>query len=223
MPTHDRAPDPVTLAAVGIGYREMLAISRESDAWRFRPGTPDRWIQTETGEVVTAATPEGVPDDYVYVRPDEEVGDEYDVVESDSGGTYRSPNPTDSDGDAGGSDASDSGPDLPGDPPEDMSVFEARNYIFDQSGPSGEGGFNKNEDAAVAIVKAGNADPDACGPKRRASADERSGKERRHNRTRTPPGRVMDDRPRLRGVGCEGRAQVKDAGGRRVTYGRDRR
>jgi len=105
MPTHDRAPDPVTLAAVGIGYREMLAISRESDAWRFRPGTPDRWIQTETGEVVTAATPEGVPDDYVYVRPDEEVGDEYDVVESDSGGTYRSPNPTDGSDSGSGSDA----------------------------------------------------------------------------------------------------------------------
>jgi hypothetical protein len=51
------------------------------------------WHNTATDEVIFAGTPAGVPQNYIYVRPDEEVGDEYDVVESDAGGRYRSPVP----------------------------------------------------------------------------------------------------------------------------------
>jgi hypothetical protein len=98
------SPDPVTLEAVGIGYREMLAISRKSNAWTLSPGTPTEWHNRKTGDIVTASTPEGVPDNYVYVSPDEEVGDEYDVVTSPQGATYRSPQPVSDtgDGDADG-------------------------------------------------------------------------------------------------------------------------
>jgi len=53
------------------------------------------WHNTATDEVIYAATPEGVPDNYVYVPPDEEAGDEYDVVTSPQGATYRSPQPSD--------------------------------------------------------------------------------------------------------------------------------
>lgn len=86
---------PVMLEAIGMGRDEMLTVSRTSEVWRHEPGDPDKWIQTETEEIVTAATPEGVPDDYVYVPPDEEVGDDFDVVESQRGATYRSPEPVD--------------------------------------------------------------------------------------------------------------------------------
>jgi hypothetical protein len=51
------------------------------------------WHNTATDEVIYASTPEGVPDNYVYVAPDEEVGDEYDTVTSPQGATYRSPQP----------------------------------------------------------------------------------------------------------------------------------
>lgn len=90
-------PAPVTLEAVGMGRAEMLAISRASDAWRYDPGAPDRWVQTETGEVVTAATPEGVPEDYNYLPPGEDAPDDHDVVVSDHGGRYVSPEPVEGD------------------------------------------------------------------------------------------------------------------------------
>lgn len=51
------------------------------------------WHNTDTNEVVFAGTPAGVPQNYIYVPPDESPGDEYDIVESDAGGTYRSPVP----------------------------------------------------------------------------------------------------------------------------------
>ena len=66
----------------------------------IRPTDGER-EQTTQEAIGIKQTPEGVPDGYVYVSPDEEVGDEYDVVESDAGGTYRSPEPVD---DAGVSD-----------------------------------------------------------------------------------------------------------------------
>ena len=120
----------------------------------IRPTDGER-EQTTQEAIGTKQTPEGVPDGYVYVSPDEEVGDEYDVVESPQGGTYRSPEPVDDEDGDGGSD-------LPGDPPDDMSAFEARNYIFDHTGPLDSDTFNDNEDAAVAIVEAGNADPEVA-------------------------------------------------------------
>lgn len=99
MPESDSTA--VTLEAVGVGYEEMCAISRKSDVWKPVAASPVQWRNTQTGEIVTASTPEGVPEDYVYVAPDEEVPDGYDVVESQRGATYRSPQPTDDNGDAG--------------------------------------------------------------------------------------------------------------------------
>ena len=105
-----------------------------------------------------SATPEGVPEDYEYLPPGEDPPDDHDVVESDAGGTYISPQPTDSpddDDDAGGSD-------LPGDPPEDMTVDEAIDYIFLNSGPLDDDEWRNEEDAAVAMVREGHADPDVA-------------------------------------------------------------
>lgn len=88
----------VSLEAVRMSRADMRAISQQSEEWRHRPQTKDtseRWIDLNTGAIVTASTPEGIPDDYVYVAPDEEVPDGYDVVESSRGGTYRSPQPVD--------------------------------------------------------------------------------------------------------------------------------
>jgi len=82
---------PDELTARFDGPRVMAAI---------RPTDGER-EQTTQEAIGVKQTPEGVPDGYVYVSPDEEVGDEYDVVESDAGGTYRSPEPVD-DGDGGG-------------------------------------------------------------------------------------------------------------------------
>ena len=92
-----RTTTPVTLEAVGIARDEMLAISRASDAWRYDPGSPDRWVQTETGEVVTAANPEGIPDDYEYLPPSEDAPDDHDVLVSDHGGRYVSTEPVEGD------------------------------------------------------------------------------------------------------------------------------
>jgi len=104
----------VTLEAVGVGYDEMCAISRESDAWTAVAESPAQWRNTQTGEIVTASTPEGVPDNYVYVAPDEEVPDGYDVVESQRGATYRSPQPTtDTDEDTAAPDADGNDGDVP--------------------------------------------------------------------------------------------------------------
>ena len=80
---------PDELTARFDGPRVMAAI---------RPTDGER-EQTEQEAIGTKQTPEGVPNGYVYVSPDEEVGDEYDVVESDAGGTYRSPQPVDEDDD----------------------------------------------------------------------------------------------------------------------------
>jgi len=41
------------------------------------------------------ATPEGVPEGYEYIPPDEEPPEDHDVVESDRGATYISPEPVD--------------------------------------------------------------------------------------------------------------------------------
>ena len=84
---------PDELTARFDGPRVMAAI---------RPTDGER-EQTTQEAIGVKQTPEGVPDGYVYVSPDEEVGDEYDVVESDAGGTYRSPEPAD-DADGEGSD-----------------------------------------------------------------------------------------------------------------------
>lgn len=98
------------------GEDELLAID-DAETWerlsdeeladRFNgphiiAGILDDEADTESEAVGEKSTPEGVPDGYEYVAPDEEVGDEYDVVESPAGGTYRSPEPVDEE-DRGGS------------------------------------------------------------------------------------------------------------------------
>ena len=88
-----RETTAVTLEAVEMSRDEMLAISRASDAWRYDPGATDRWIQTETGEIVTASNPEGIPDDYEYLPPGEDAPDDHDVLVSDHGGRYVSTEP----------------------------------------------------------------------------------------------------------------------------------
>lgn len=103
-------------------------------------------------------TPEGVPDDYEYLPPDKEAPDDHDVVESDHGGRYVSRAPTAADG----TDDEPDTVDLPGDPPQDMDTLEARNYIFDHAGPLDSDEWQNEEDAAVAIVREGAADPDVA-------------------------------------------------------------
>ena len=100
----------VPLSDVPATRAEMNRIADTDDVWTtvFVEGGVG-WHNTDTDEVVFAGTPEGVPDDYVYVAPDEEVGDEYDTVTSPQGATYRSPSPTDDadGGDTNGDDESD--------------------------------------------------------------------------------------------------------------------
>jgi hypothetical protein len=82
------------LSDVTVTRAEMNRIADADDAWTtvsVKGGVG--WHNTDTDEVVFAGTPEGVPEDYVYVPPAEEIGDEYDVVESPRGATYRSPEP----------------------------------------------------------------------------------------------------------------------------------
>ena len=73
---------------------EEAAQSQEM-MWREELGMPV--------EEMGKSTPEGVPDDYEYLPPDEEPGDGYEVVTSDRGGRYVSPDPVsdDDEGDDG--------------------------------------------------------------------------------------------------------------------------
>lgn len=61
--------------------------------------------ETESEAVSTKATPEGVPEGYNYVGPDEEPPEDHDVVESPAGATYVSPEPVDEGDDGGEGDA----------------------------------------------------------------------------------------------------------------------
>jgi len=93
--------DEGELAARFSGPRIMAGIGSDDEG-------DDMAAQADA--VGVKQTPEGVPEGYVYVAPDEEVGDEYDVVESPGGATYRSPQPSDGEGDddaAGDTDAGD--------------------------------------------------------------------------------------------------------------------
>jgi len=67
---------------------------------------------TPTGDSINIAvdekaTPEGVPEGYEYIPPDEEPPEDRDIVESDRGATYVSPEPDEEDGstDTGGTES----------------------------------------------------------------------------------------------------------------------
>jgi hypothetical protein len=95
------------------------------------------WHNTATDEIIYASTPEGVPDNYVYVAPDEEVGDEYDTVTSPQGATYRSPSPTDDTDD-------DTGAATDPDPEEDIDRLresETATEVITQANDEPFGGF----------------------------------------------------------------------------------
>jgi len=97
-------------------------------------------IDEGDGDSVTAEatveqkqTPEGVPDDYVYLPPGQEPPDGHDATESPQGATYVSPEPVDGDGDGGGDAGSDAGGDTAGDATDraqtdpDKAVSDAAN------------------------------------------------------------------------------------------------
>ena len=93
---NDDKEDPESYCAVIFGFDEP-----EDDE-------EDDETESEADPVGAKQTPEGVPEGYQYVPPDEEVGDEYDVVQSPGGATYRSPQPVDGgDGDGDSADAAD--------------------------------------------------------------------------------------------------------------------
>lgn len=94
------------LASRFSGPRIMAGIATEEEA---AEGDDDT---TAAAAVDRKQTPEGVPEDYEYVAPDEEVGDDYDVVEGPGGATYRSPQPA---GDGADDDTAE--PDAAGDDP----------------------------------------------------------------------------------------------------------
>lgn len=87
--------DRVDVADLPVDAEAMMAIESEYGEWRAYEAADGSlgWVNDDTGEYVMAATPEGVPDNYVYVAPGEDVPDDADVTESPSGGTYRSPTP----------------------------------------------------------------------------------------------------------------------------------
>ena len=96
----------VGIHEVSLSPDELSALSRKSEDVKYDPGG-GRWIDREADAIITESNPEGVPDDYVYVAPDESVGDEYDVVESPHGATYRSPEPVDTDDESDEGDSTD--------------------------------------------------------------------------------------------------------------------
>lgn len=87
--------DRVSVETLPVDATGMMEIEAEFDEWVVHEADDGSlgWRNTERGEFVMASTPEGVPDGYVYVSPDEEPPDDHDVVESPAGGTYRSPEP----------------------------------------------------------------------------------------------------------------------------------
>ena len=125
------------LSDVTVTRAEMNRIADAGDAWTtvsVMGGVG--WHNTDTDEVVFASTPEGVPDDYVYVAPGEEVGDDYDTVTSPQGATYRSPSPTD--------DADDDGAPTDPNPEEDIERLresEAATEAIEQANDEPFGGF----------------------------------------------------------------------------------
>jgi hypothetical protein len=126
------------LSDVTVTRAEMNRIADADDAWStvsVMGGVG--WHNTNTDEVVFASTPEGVPDNYVYVAPDEEVGDEYDTVTSPQGATYRSPSPTDDTDD-------DTGAATDPDPEEDIDRLresETATEVITQANDEPFGGF----------------------------------------------------------------------------------
>ena len=91
--------------AMGRGDMERLAENAESVAGLSVDGKAVWYDGELNAAVVAESTPEGVPDDYEYVAPGEETPDGHDVVESNRGGTYMSPEPVD-ESDVDDSDAS---------------------------------------------------------------------------------------------------------------------
>lgn len=84
----------VPLADLPLTHAEMDEIVAQEEAWsHVSVAGGVGWHDTMRNDVVFASTPAGVPQNYIYVRPNEDVGSEYDVVESDAGGRYRSPVP----------------------------------------------------------------------------------------------------------------------------------
>jgi len=123
---------------VTVSRAEMHEITNTDPAWdhvSVMGGVG--WHNTATDEVIYASTPEGVPDNYVYVPPDEEVGDEYDTVTSPQGATYRSPSPTDDTDD-------DTGAATDPDPEEDIDRLresETATEVITQANDEPFGGF----------------------------------------------------------------------------------
>lgn len=104
MGTTDRTV--VTVDDVNLTRQQLAALSRQSDRWRYDPGG-SRWIDSKSGDVIRQATPEGVPDGYNYLPPDETPPEGHDVVESPQGATYVSPEPVDESDDEGGESGTD--------------------------------------------------------------------------------------------------------------------
>jgi hypothetical protein len=86
--------DVATVRSGGAEWRERVRGLREKVvAGDYTPTGDSINISVDS-----KATPEGVPEDYNYIAPDEEPPEDHDVVESDRGGTYVSPEPTDGGG-----------------------------------------------------------------------------------------------------------------------------
>lgn len=89
--TTDQAADMVALDDVPVSTKEMAAIAASDPAWSEAvTSAGDRaWANRETHEIVVkSATPEGVPDGYTYVPPDQQPPEDAEVTESPHGGTY---------------------------------------------------------------------------------------------------------------------------------------
>ena len=131
----------VALSDVTVSRGELHAIANNDPAWEHVSVMGGvGWHNTATEEVIYAATPEGVPDNYVYVAPDEDVGDEYDVVTSPQGATYRSPQPS---GDTDDSASTDPNPEQDID---DFRENETATEVIQEANDEPFGGFTLQRD-----------------------------------------------------------------------------